>query len=113
MKKFKIIMKATSEKEVVLFANSEEDALTKLEKKYLDTDEIKFTNDDILEIENSCEVIEESEKNEENIKDISQDIAEKLEDILDQILDEIVIKIECPEIEKYLYRDDKRENNGD
>lgn len=80
MKKFKITMLATSLKEVFLNAKNEEDAFKKLEKMYFDKEEINFTDDDILEINNSCEEVKSERRSRLNISPIYDENGEILEE---------------------------------
>lgn len=57
MKKFLVKMLATSEKEMIIEARTKESALNKLERKYLDKEEINFSDDDIVNIDITCEPI--------------------------------------------------------
>lgn len=90
MKKFKITMLATSLKEVFLNAKNEEDAFKKLEKMYFDKEEINFTDDDIIEINNSCEEVKSERRSRLNISPIydeNGDILDGNDDKLDLIYD--------------------------
>lgn len=90
MKKFKITMLATSLKEVFLNAKNEEDAFKKLEKMYFDKEEINFTDDDIIEINNSCEEVKSERRSKLNISPIYDEngkILNESEDKLDLIYD--------------------------
>lgn len=55
MKMFKITMKAISKKEVLLAGENEDEVFEKLEKMYFKDGTISFTDDDIVEVDNTCE----------------------------------------------------------
>jgi len=85
MKKFKITMLATSFKEVFLNAKNEEDAFKKLEKMYFDKEEINFTDDDIIEINNSCEEVKSERRSKLNISPIYDENGNILDEDEDKI----------------------------
>lgn len=58
MKKFKITMIATSVKEVFLSAKNKEEALTKVDKLYLDDEKINFDDNDIRNLNLKCKEIQ-------------------------------------------------------
>ncbi len=62
MKIFKIIMKAISKKEIYLTGKNEDEAFKKLEKMYFKDGTISFTDDDVLEVDNTCEELVKENK---------------------------------------------------
>lgn len=70
MKFFKIMMKATSIKNIILIAENEEEALDKLDKLYFEDDKIEFTDNDIIEVDNVCEEIDFTSEYKDNFIEI-------------------------------------------
>lgn len=62
MKMFKITMKAISKKEVLLAGENEDEVFEKLEKMYFKDGTISFTDDDIVEVDNTCEELVKDNK---------------------------------------------------
>lgn len=97
MNKYKIQLKTNLDKEIIVNANNSKEAFDFVEKTFLNSNLLDFSNKDIETVK--AKIIEKNdEKIEENIKnleEIEQYPYEKIEDFLDNLIDEI--RAELPE----------------
>ncbi len=104
MNKYKIELKTNLNKEVIIAANNEKEALEFIEKAFLKTDLLDFSNKDILSVD--AKIIEKNDRKieelveelvEENIENSYEEMQEILEETLEKIREEI------PEEEREYY----------
>lgn len=100
MNKYKIELKTNLNKEIIIAANNEKEALEFIEKAFLKTNLLDFSNKDILSVDariiekNDQKIEEYSEENDENS-------CEEMQEILEETLDKI--REEIPEEEREYY----------
>lgn len=97
MNKYKIELKTNLNKEVIIAANSEEEALEYIQKTFLTTNLLDFSNKDILSVD--AKIVEKNDKKiEEYISEDEDDYSEQMQEILEETLDKI--REEIPEEER-------------
>lgn len=103
MNKYKIQLKTNLEKEVIVNANNPQEAFNFIEKAFLNSNLLDFSNKDIETV--NAKIIEKNdEKIEENIENLEENEQypyEKIEDFLDDLIDEI--RTELPEEDRKFY----------
>lgn len=127
MKKFKIIINVTSQKEVFFNAENVEAAYEKLEELFFNRSAITFKDEDIISIKNVCKEIENERKEmfeiQPGIKIIDTEDGEEYVEIYkkrekkstdsNEENNKIYDEIYCPVCEKCLLLDDSNQENGD
>ncbi len=100
MNKYKIELKTNLNKEVIITANNEKEALEFIEKAFLKTDLLDFSNKDILSVD--AKIIEKNDRKiEELVEENSENSYEEMQEILEETLDKI--REEIPEEEREYY----------
>lgn len=103
MNKYKIQLKTNLDKEIIVNANNSKEAFDFVEKTFLNSNLLDFSNKDIETVK--AKIIEKNdEKIEENIESFEENEQypyEKIEDFLDDLIDEI--RTELPKEDREFY----------
>lgn len=112
MNTYKIELKTNLNKEFIVSANNEKEALEFVEKTFLNTNLLDFSNKDILSVD--AKIVEKNNKKiEDFFEDNDENSCEEMQEILEETLDKIREEIPeeereycCPECGYHLLIDD-------
>lgn len=103
MNKYKIQLKTNLEKEVIVNANNPQEAFNFIEKAFLNSNLLDFSNKDIETV--NAKIIEKNDEKIEDIENSSEENEpysyEEIEDILDELINKI--RTELPEEDREFY----------
>ena len=103
MNKYKIQLKTNLEKEVIVNANNPQEAFNFIEKAFLNSNLLDFSNKDIETV--NAKIIEKNDEKIEDIENSSEENEpysyEEIEDILDELINKI--RTELPEEDRVFY----------
>ncbi len=100
MNKYKIQLKTNLNKDIIINANNEQEAFEFIEKAFLNTNLVDFSNKDIEEV--SVKILERNDnKIEDETEENDTNSYEELEEIIDETLEKI--RTEIPEEDRKFY----------
>lgn len=103
MNKYKIQLKTNLDKEIIVNANSPQEAFDFIEKAFLNSNLLDFSNKDIQTV--NAKIIEKNDEKIEDTEDILEEnepyLCEKIEDFLDELIEKI--RTELPEEDREFY----------